>query len=95
MIWLKVTPRSSHSGPAGIIYSVSDDKSPARLVWKLNSPPQDGKANAELTDSIAKFFGVPKRNCEIRSGEKSRMKLVCVTDEHPEELVRKIEAALD
>jgi uncharacterized protein (TIGR00251 family) len=47
-------------------------------VWlaRLQSPPVDGKANAELVGLIADQFGCRKADVTIRSGAGGRMKLV-------------------
>lgn len=48
--------------------------------WKaqLQSPPVDGKANAELIALVAERFGVPKAAVSIKAGAGGRMKLVKV-----------------
>lgn len=48
-------------------------------VW-LNSPPVDGKANAELIALLADWFGVTKSSITIQSGTASRKKLVTIDD---------------
>lgn len=42
----------------------------------LQSPPVDGRANAELIDLVARRHGCAKSAVEIRSGASGRMKLV-------------------
>ncbi len=44
------------------------------LKIRVNSPPVDGKANAQLVKFIAKTFKVPKSRVELVSGEKNRDK---------------------
>jgi uncharacterized protein (TIGR00251 family) len=46
---------------------------------RIQAPPVDGKANAELIKFLAKQFGVSKRSVEIISGELNRHKRVKVT----------------
>lgn len=48
------------------------------LLVRLNAPPVDGAANAELIQLIAKALGVPKRDVEIVSGQRSRDKRIRV-----------------
>jgi len=57
--------------------------SQAKLKWDgntlkawLHSAPEGGKANAELTRTLAKFLSVPKSSIHIRKGETSRNKIV-------------------
>ncbi len=46
------------------------------LTVHLQSPPVDGKANAELIKILAKRFDVPKSEIRIKSGLSSKTKLV-------------------
>jgi uncharacterized protein (TIGR00251 family) len=50
------------------------------LTAHLKSPPVDGKANAELIALVAKHFGVPKSAVTIRTGGRSRHKLLEIAD---------------
>jgi len=43
---------------------------------RLNAPPVDGKANAELLRFLAAEFGVPQRAVTLVRGEASRRKVV-------------------
>ena len=47
-----------------------------RLSVALAAPPVDGEANQELIDTLAEHFGVPRRQVQLLSGERSRRKLV-------------------
>jgi uncharacterized protein (TIGR00251 family) len=49
------------------------------VLVRLNAPPLDGAANAELIDVLADAYGVPKRSVEIIAGERSRQKRVRIT----------------
>jgi uncharacterized protein (TIGR00251 family) len=60
------------------------------LQIRLKSPPVDGKANAELIETISKLTSVPKTTLEIVSGSASRQKTVFVPVE-PEELSKRID----
>jgi len=46
------------------------------LVVKVCSPPEKGKANEELREILARYFGVSKGKVKIIKGEKSREKLI-------------------
>ena len=47
-------------------------------IWlaRLNAPPVDGKANAELIRLVARQFGCARSAVSIKSGAGSRTKLV-------------------
>jgi len=49
-----------------------------RLKLRLAAPANEGKANAELVEFLAAYFGVPKRNVRITAGLKSRRKRVII-----------------
>lgn len=68
IIDVRVIPRAGRSGIAGM-------RGDALLV-RLNAPPVDGAANAELIEVLADALGVPKRAVSIVSGERSRQKRV-------------------
>ena len=68
IIDVRVIPRAARSGIAGI----RDDA----LLVKLNAPPVEGAANAELIDVIAAALDVPKRSVTIVAGDRSRQKRV-------------------
>jgi uncharacterized protein (TIGR00251 family) len=67
---IRVVPRAARSGYAG---RHGDD-----LLFRLNAPPVEGAANAELVEVLSEVFNVPKRNITIVSGEKSRNKRVSI-----------------
>lgn len=69
---IKVTPRSSKS-------EVSEVMPDGALKVKLCAAPEKGHANTELNAVLAEYFGVPKRNVELLSGETSRHKRVRIT----------------
>jgi uncharacterized protein len=50
------------------------------VVVCVQSPPVDGKANAELVNLLARHFGVPRSCVQIKSGASSRHKRVSLTD---------------
>src|SRR6188474_3920563 len=71
VIDLLVIPRAGRSEIAGT-------RAGALLV-RLNAPPVDGAANAELIELLAEALGIPRRNIEIVSGHRSRTKRVRIT----------------
>jgi uncharacterized protein (TIGR00251 family) len=70
VIDVRVVPRSGRSGIAGT--------RDGALLVRLNAPPVEGAANAELVEIIARVLRVPKRAVSIASGERSRQKRVRV-----------------
>ena len=68
IIDVRVIPRAGKSGVAGV-------RDNAVLV-RLNAPPVEGAANAELIAIIAHALGVAKRAVAIVSGDRSRQKRV-------------------
>ena len=46
------------------------------LLVRLNAPPVDGAANAELIEVLADAIGVPRRAVSIVAGERARQKRV-------------------
>jgi uncharacterized protein (TIGR00251 family) len=49
-----------------------------RLRVRIASVPRDGRANEELRAFLAKLLGCPKRDILLHSGEKSRLKTICL-----------------
>ena len=70
VIDVRVIPRAGRSGVAGVRGSA--------LLVRLNAPPVDGAANAELIVVLAAVLGLPRRDLSIVSGERSRQKCVKV-----------------
>ena len=68
IITVKATPRARKSEVSGA--------DPEWLRVRLQAPPVDGKANAELIALFAKTFGIPKRSVELLTGDTSRLKRV-------------------
>jgi uncharacterized protein len=67
---VRVIPKSSKPGIAGL--------RDGALLVRVQSPPVEGAANAELIEVIAKAFGAAKRDVTIVSGEHSKLKRVAV-----------------
>ena len=71
IIDVRVIPRASKSAIAG----TRDDA----VLVRLKAPPVDGAANGELIRFLADLLGVPQRNIQIVSGERSRGKRVRIS----------------
>jgi len=67
-IRVKLLPRSSRNEIIGRENDV--------LKVKVTAPPVEGKANKALEQLLAKRLNLPKRNIEIISGERSRVKSI-------------------
>lgn len=70
VIDVRVIPRSGRSGIAGT--------RDGALLVRLNAPPVEGAANAELIEVIAAALHVSRRAVSIASGERSKQKRVRV-----------------
>ena len=68
LIEVHVKPRSSVSALAR--------EATGTWVARIQSPPVDGKANAELIGLVARHFGCAKAAVSIKSGASGRTKLV-------------------
>jgi hypothetical protein len=69
-IEVRVIPRAARAGVAG-----SRD---GALLVRLNAPPVEGAANAELVELMAGILHVPRKQVTIVAGEKGRRKRVRV-----------------
>ena len=66
ILTVRVQPRASHSELA--------DVQADYLRVRLNVPPVDGKANAQLLKLLAATFGVPKSAVTLLQGQSARTK---------------------
>jgi uncharacterized protein (TIGR00251 family) len=57
-----------------------------RLRVRIAAAPEDGKANAELRSFFAKLLGCAKKDIILHSGEKSRLKTLCIPGAYKEKL---------
>ena len=51
------------------------------LEISVKALPKKGEANAEMIKILGKYFGVPKSHIKIKSGFKSRNKIILVSEE--------------
>jgi uncharacterized protein len=79
---IRVTPKSSRR-------SVTVDAD-GRIKVALNSPPAEGKANAECIELLSKKLGIAKSYISILRGEKGRTKTICVRGMSLEAVMEKI-----
>ena len=83
---VRVQPRASQSGIVG--------EMDGALKLRVAAPPVDGAANEELTRWLAKFFGVPRAQVTIISGEAAKQKIVRVSGVAPANAKEKLLAAV-
>ena len=58
----------------GVSKSAIGEYREGRLKIRIAAAPEDGKANGELCSFISKLFGLAKKDVQLVSGEKSRLK---------------------
>jgi hypothetical protein len=63
-----VQPKASREGIAGYHGDT--------LKIRLKAPPVEGEANAACIRFLASLFGLPQTNLSIKTGHKSRLKLI-------------------
>lgn|SRR5574344_1762131 len=69
---VKLIPNSSINK----IIEISEDS----IKIKLQAPPVDFKANLELEKFIAKFLNIPKSSVKLLKGEKSKNKVLKISN---------------
>ena len=74
----RVSPNARNSEVGEI---ESDPQFGEVLRIRVQAPPADGKANREVVSVLAAHFGVKKRHIRILKGQKSRVKLVEISDD--------------
>jgi uncharacterized protein len=74
VIHVRLTPKSSASRIGGAERHGEE----AVLKVYVTAPPEDGKANAALVQTIAAWIGMPKSAVTVASGQRSRLKSVLV-----------------
>ncbi|MGQ0643263.1 MAG: DUF167 domain-containing protein [Gemmatimonadaceae bacterium] len=75
-----VQPRASRSEVRGVHNGA--------LRVRLQAPPVDGAANAELVELLASSLGVPRRSVRVIAGEAARWKIVDVEGVVPDHVER-------
>lgn len=78
IIRVRVITKAKHSEVMGRVGSI--------VRVRITAPAVDGKANAQLIDFLAEFFGVASRDVSILRGEKGKEKTVQVEGRPDHEL---------
>ena len=76
LLAVRATPKSSRDGVTGLFTAADGAVS---LAVKVTAPPDKGKANKAVIETIAKAAGLPKSAVSIVSGETERHKTLLVT----------------
>jgi uncharacterized protein len=71
LITVRVHPRASRTKVAW--------KDGVLELW-VHAPPSEGRANKAVVELVAKELGVPVAHVSLRSGERSRTKVIEVRD---------------
>jgi uncharacterized protein (TIGR00251 family) len=71
IIRVRVQPRSSKEGFAEVLGD--------QIKLRINAPPVDGKANAQIIKYLAGLFKAPRKQIEILSGETGRDKRIRIS----------------
>ena len=66
VVSVRAQPRSSKSGIDGILGDA--------VKVRIRCAPVDGKANKELVETLADFFGISKSSVVFKGGETSKLK---------------------
>ncbi|MBI3925014.1 MAG: YggU family protein [Armatimonadetes bacterium] len=75
---IRVVPRARKAELAGI--------EAGALVVRIPAPPVEGKANEAVREFLAKAFRLRKSQVEIKTGEKSRHKIVVLRGAEPDRI---------
>ncbi len=65
-----------------------------RLKISVCAPPEDNRANQELTDALANWLEMPRNSVRLEAGHRSRDKTVVFTGLDERELRRKLNGLL-
>lgn len=76
LLSLRVTPKTSRDEVSGL-YIASDGA--VSLAVKVSAPPDKGKANKAVIETLARASGLPKSAFQLVSGETDRNKTLLIT----------------
>jgi uncharacterized protein len=81
-VGVRVSPSSRRTALKGVYGD--------RLKVAVSAPPEDNRANEELTEALANWLEMSRDDVRIESGHKSRDKMVVFTGLREPELRRKL-----
>jgi uncharacterized protein len=76
LLAVRVTPKSSRDEVTGL-HTAADGS--VSLAVKVTAPPDKGKANKAVIETVAKAAGLPKSAFSLVSGDTERNKTLLVT----------------
>jgi uncharacterized protein (TIGR00251 family) len=91
LVKLRVTAKSQREGLAGVHYAADGS---AALRVRVRAPPEQGKANRAVIDTVATSLGLSKSSLSIRAGETGRNKTVLIAG-NPERLLAMVAPQLE
>jgi len=63
-----------------------------RLKVQVSAPPEDGRANAELTAALARWLGLPGGSVSVHAGHTKKDKIVSFTGIDERTLLEQLES---
>ncbi len=63
-----------------------------KLRVAVHVPPEGGRANRELVDLLAEFFGIRRNQISLLRGEKSREKVLLIEGGNMEALQKRVDS---
>jgi uncharacterized protein (TIGR00251 family) len=67
---------------------------PRGLVVALHSPPDQGRANDELVELLARSLRIPRSTISLLRGGTARAKTLRIATNHPQEAAEKLKALI-
>ncbi len=86
---VRLTPKSSRDEVTG----AEDGPEGPVVKVRVRAVPEDGKANAALIETVAKWLSLPKSRVSLASGGKSRNKTLHLAGQ-PDELVARLRSLI-
>jgi hypothetical protein len=87
LVTVRVVPRSAHT-------SVSMDED-GRIVVRVRSAPEGGRATAEAARALAEAVGVASSRIGLRTGARSRTKVFAIEDVSDADVAMRLRATRD
>lgn len=87
MLSVYVQPKSSRNKFSSIFN--------ASVKIRITAPPVDGKANKAVSEFLASFFKISKKDVQVASGRQSRRKKIILTGLREEEVRKHVLAEIE
>ncbi len=89
LLRVRLTPKGGRDAVDGTTATADG----AAIKARVRAAPEDGAANAALTDCIAAWLGLARRDVTLASGHKSRTKVLAIAGEAAA-IEKRLEAAV-